>query len=167
MRLGATADEVSAATMTAGRRQVAAVAHRRVAGEPVARIVGEKEFYGLTLSLSADTLIPRPDTETLVDAVLAGGASPGPVAILDLGTGTGAILFGAACRSSRMQRARRRRRQSRARWRPRGSQRRRFGLAERARFAVGDWAKGDRYEIRCGSRQSALHRQRGNRRPAG
>jgi release factor glutamine methyltransferase len=49
-----------------------ALAGRRGAGEPVARIVGWKEFHGLRIGLSADTLVPRPDTETLVDAVIAG-----------------------------------------------------------------------------------------------
>ena len=43
---------------------------RRLAGEPVHRILGFREFYGLKLALSAETLEPRPDTETLIDAVL-------------------------------------------------------------------------------------------------
>lgn len=68
---------------------------RRLAGEPIHRIFGQREFYGLQLSLSADTLEPRPDTETLVDAVLpfVGEriARDGACRVLDLGTGTGAI----------------------------------------------------------------------------
>jgi release factor glutamine methyltransferase len=66
---------------------------RRRQGEPVARILGEKEFRGLSFALGAATLVPRPETETLVEAVLA--AAPRlPVAptICDLGTGSGAIL---------------------------------------------------------------------------
>ena len=45
-------------------------AHRRMAGEPVARILGHKEFWGLSLQLSAATLVPRPDTETVVELAL-------------------------------------------------------------------------------------------------
>lgn len=66
---------------------------RRLAGEPVARILGHKEFWSLTFQLSAETLVPRPDTETVVEAVLS--LIPdraAPLRILDLGTGTGAIL---------------------------------------------------------------------------
>lgn len=70
---------------------------RRIAGEPVHRILGFRDFYGLRLSLSRDTLEPRPDTETLVDAVLpfirAAALRKGRCAILDLGTGSGAIAL--------------------------------------------------------------------------
>ena len=72
-------------------------ARRRLAGEPVARIVGMKEFWGLQLKLSPATLVPRPDTETVVELALemlrAGGAINRPLRIADLGTGTGAILL--------------------------------------------------------------------------
>ena len=72
-------------------------ARRRLAGEPVARIVGVKEFWGLQLKLSPATLVPRPDTETVVELALemlrAGGAIDRPLRIADLGTGTGAILL--------------------------------------------------------------------------
>ncbi len=66
---------------------------RRLAGEPVARILGHKEFWSLTFQLSPDTLVPRPDTETLVEAALSLVPDrAAPLRILDLGTGTGAIL---------------------------------------------------------------------------
>jgi release factor glutamine methyltransferase len=72
-------------------------ARRRLAGEPVARIVGEKEFWGLPLQLAPATLVPRPDTETVVELALellrAGGEPDGAPRIADLGTGTGAILL--------------------------------------------------------------------------
>ncbi len=70
---------------------------RRIAGEPVHRIMGFREFFGLRLELSAATLEPRPDTETLVelarDLVVARGWADKPLSILDLGTGTGAIAL--------------------------------------------------------------------------
>ncbi|WP_336487159.1 peptide chain release factor N(5)-glutamine methyltransferase [Methylobacterium nigriterrae] len=66
---------------------------RRIAGEPVARIAGAWEFWGLPFHLSPATLVPRPDTETLVEAALAAiGDRDRPLRILDLGTGSGCIL---------------------------------------------------------------------------
>jgi release factor glutamine methyltransferase len=75
---------------------------RRLAGEPVAYITGSKEFYGLMLTVDARVLVPRPDTETLVDWVLevlapaAAQAAPIEAAtphVVDLGTGSGAIAL--------------------------------------------------------------------------
>jgi len=71
-------------------------ARRRIAGEPVARILGWKEFWGLPLKLSASTLVPRPDTETVVEAALEKArrlAPDRPLRIADIGTGSGAILL--------------------------------------------------------------------------
>ena len=65
---------------------------RRLAGEPVAHLVGEREFWSLPLKVSPATLIPRPDTEVLVEQALA-RLPAGPCALLDLGTGTGAIAL--------------------------------------------------------------------------
>lgn len=70
--------------------------NRRLNGEPIAYILGQREFYGLNLIVSADTLIPRPDTETLVDAALDKIALDRPTSILDLGTGSGAIALAIA-----------------------------------------------------------------------
>jgi release factor glutamine methyltransferase len=73
------------------------VAKRRIAGEPVARIIGAKEFWGLPLRLSPATLVPRPDTETVIEASLeilrAESRCDSPLRIADLGTGSGAILL--------------------------------------------------------------------------
>jgi release factor glutamine methyltransferase len=72
------------------------LANRRLAGEPVARILGHKEFWGLKLALSAATLVPRPDTETVVELaleMLRGNPARQGTRIADLGTGTGAILL--------------------------------------------------------------------------
>src|ERR1700754_4924922 len=76
---------------------LASLVTRRLSGEPVARILGQKEFWGLPLKLSSATLVPRPDTETVVEFALqilrADGAIEKPLRIADLGTGTGAILL--------------------------------------------------------------------------
>jgi release factor glutamine methyltransferase len=73
---------------------LASFAQRRVAGEPVARILGRREFYGLDFALSPAVLDPRPDTEILIDAALAAlaGREGQPLRLLDLGVGSGAIL---------------------------------------------------------------------------
>ncbi|MDW4560528.1 MULTISPECIES: peptide chain release factor N(5)-glutamine methyltransferase [Aeromonas] len=65
---------------------------RRLAGEPIAHLIGEREFWSLPLKVSPATLIPRPDTEVLVEQALA-RLPAGPCALLDLGTGTGAIAL--------------------------------------------------------------------------
>ncbi|MGF1695832.1 peptide chain release factor N(5)-glutamine methyltransferase [Vibrio lamellibrachiae] len=65
---------------------------RRLSGEPIAYIVGEREFWSLPLKVSPTTLIPRPDTERLVEIALDKSAEQSG-AILDLGTGTGAIAL--------------------------------------------------------------------------
>jgi release factor glutamine methyltransferase len=82
-----------------GRADIAgieALAARRLAGEPVARITGVKEFWGLPFQVTPVVLVPRPDTETVVETALArldrDGARSRRLRIADLGTGSGAIL---------------------------------------------------------------------------
>ena len=65
------------------------MATRRAAGEPVAYILGRKEFYGLELTVTPAVLVPRPETELLVDLALARK----PASVLDVGTGSGAIAL--------------------------------------------------------------------------
>jgi release factor glutamine methyltransferase len=119
-------------------------ARRRLAGEPVARIIGEKEFWGLPLQLSSATLVPRPDTETVVELALellrAGGNLNRPLRVADLGTGSGAILlallselpaaqgFGTDISEDALQTA--------------GANAARAGLSERATFIACDYASG-------------------------
>jgi release factor glutamine methyltransferase len=72
---------------------------RRVAGEPMAYILGEREFYGVKLIVTPDVLIPRPETETLVEQALARLSrqyAPNSARVLDLGTGSGAIAISLA-----------------------------------------------------------------------
>ncbi len=76
---------------------IAELARRRLAREPMARIVGSKEFWSLKLAVNASTLVPRPETETVVEAALAAIDADGPrtraLRIADLGTGSGAVLL--------------------------------------------------------------------------
>jgi release factor glutamine methyltransferase len=78
-------------------RQLDDLAHRRELGEPVARILGTKEFWGLPLALTEATLVPRPDTETIVEAALeilpAREHRDRRLRVADIGTGSGAILL--------------------------------------------------------------------------
>lgn len=69
---------------------------KRLGGHPIAHIIGHREFWGLDLIVSKDTLIPRPDTETLIEAVLSLNCFSDPnrdCSIVDLGTGSGAIAL--------------------------------------------------------------------------
>ena len=75
------------------RATIDSLVARRIAGEPVARIIGEKEFWSLTFRVTPAVLVPRPDTETLVEAVLELALRDEAVSILDIGTGSGAILL--------------------------------------------------------------------------
>lgn len=71
-----------------------ALAKRRARREPISRILGEREFRSLRFSLVPDTLDPRADSETVVEAALDWcGGMPGPLRVLDLGTGTGCLLL--------------------------------------------------------------------------
>lgn len=70
----------------------AALCQRRLAGEPVAYLLGRKEFFGLDLVVDARVLVPRSDTETLVEWALA-LRGPQPLKMVDLGTGSGAIAL--------------------------------------------------------------------------
>ena len=132
-------EPVAAATVATADAMI----ERRLVGEPIARIIGEKEFWSLPFRLSPATLVPRPDTETLVqaalDALSASGRRSDELRVLDLGTGSGCILLallselpnafgigvdraeGAVVTAAENAR--------------------RLGLADRARFVAGDWAE--------------------------
>jgi release factor glutamine methyltransferase len=81
--------------ITAGEaQQLTALFQRRLAGEPIAYIVGQREFYGLPFEVTPDVLIPRPDTELLVELALQ--RLPPQGRLLDMGTGSGAIAVALA-----------------------------------------------------------------------
>lgn len=128
----------TALSSAASQRLEAALA-RRLAGEPVARIVGGREFWGREFVLSAETLVPRPESELLVEAGLAflGQRDAGAPLIADLGTGSGCLIVSllAECGAARgigidlaagaLQTA--------------AHNAARHGVAGRALFARGDW----------------------------
>jgi release factor glutamine methyltransferase len=111
---------------------------RRAAHEPVAYITGTREFWSLDLAVTPAVLIPRPDSETLIEAAL--GSDITPATILDLGTGSGALLLAALTEfpgaiglgidasPAALEIAAR--------------NAERLGLAARAQFQLGDWGQG-------------------------
>lgn len=124
-----------------------ALIKRRLAGEPVAYITGTRDFWTITLAVTPAVLIPRPDSETLIEAAVDHFRDRTPATILDLGTGSGALLLAALDQ-----------------WpdaRGRGIDRSaealvvakdnadRLGMGERAHFFYGDWAEGiaDRFDL--------------------
>lgn len=121
---------------------------RRLAHEPVAHIVGTRDFWTLRLAVTPDVLIPRPDSETLIELAvrqLAGTAGPGR--ILDLGTGSGALLLAAldqwpAATGLGVDR-------STAALAVASENARRTGIGDRAQFRPGDWADGlaERFDL--------------------
>ena len=130
---------------SAARRQIATMATRRLAREPVSRIIGQRWFHGLQFEIGPATLDPRPETETLVEGVLSRieqdqGLAGAKLRILDLGTGSGAILIallasllaatgiGTDIDPAALQIARR--------------NARRHGVGDRAEFQLSDWLDG-------------------------
>ena len=121
---------------------------RRLAGEPIAYIVGTRAFWTIELEVAPGVLIPRPDSETLMDAAVAHfRGTAGPTRVLDLGTGSGALLLaaldqwrqatGLGIDSSEAALAIAQRNAIR------------LGMAERAEFRVADWADGitERFDL--------------------
>jgi release factor glutamine methyltransferase len=89
-----TRDDEELAAESVGRFE--ALAQRRIDGEPVAQLVGSREFFGLSFDVTPDVLIPRPETELLVEIALARIEGIDTPRVLDLGTGSGAIAVAIA-----------------------------------------------------------------------
>ncbi len=134
--------DIPAGTATRIATRMETFVGRRLAGEPVDRILGRREFWSLSLRLSRETLSPRPDTETVVEAALTAvrASQNGPERapkILDLGVGSGAILLALLAELpaatgvgvDRSEDAVRTARENA----------RQLGFAARASFGVGDW----------------------------
>jgi release factor glutamine methyltransferase len=119
--------------------RVRALLRRMVAGEPLSRIFERREFWGLEFSLSADTLDPRPETETVIEAVLRREPDrSSPRRLLDLGTGTGCLLLALLGEFPAAQGVGIDIAEGAVRTAARNAVK--LSLADRARFVVGDWA---------------------------
>lgn len=132
MLLGATRDPVPSSFDT--------LVARRLAHEPVAYITGTRAFWTIELAVGPGVLVPRPDSETLIEAALDHFGAAGPVAILDLGTGPGTLLLAAldqwpAARGLGVDRS-----EEALVYARRNAER--LGFATRAEFRLGDWGEG-------------------------
>lgn len=117
-----------------------ALLDRRRAHEPVAHILGEREFWSLPIRVNRDVLVPRPDSETLIAEALAAFAGRAPATILDLGTGSAALLLAALSEWPQAQ-GLGVDRSAEALEVARGNAVA-LGMAERATFRLGDWGRG-------------------------
>jgi release factor glutamine methyltransferase len=117
-----------------------ALVARRAVGEPVAYIIGARDFWTISLAVRPGVLIPRPDSETLIEVAVGHLGERAPATILDLGTGSGALLLAALDiwpgadglgidRSAEALAVA-------------TENAERLGMAARARFAMGDWGEG-------------------------
>jgi release factor glutamine methyltransferase len=120
---------------------------RRLAHEPVAYIIGRRAFWTIELEVGPGVLVPRPDSETLIEAAIERFGTEGPATILDLGTGPGTLLLAALDQWPRatgvgvdvLPKALAYARRNAAR----------LGLANRARIVSGDWGEGlnERFDL--------------------
>jgi release factor glutamine methyltransferase len=113
---------------------------RRLSHEPVAYITGTRDFWTITLNVTSAVLIPRPDSETLIEAAIAHFGKEAPRRVLDLGTGSGALLLAALTEwpdaTGLGVDA------SEAALAVAAANAGRLGLSDRAAFALGDWGHG-------------------------
>jgi release factor glutamine methyltransferase len=146
--LGTTRDDMLLARLDApAPAAFVSLLARREAGEPVAYITGRRAFWTIELEVGPGVLIPRPDSESLIEAAVGHFGAAGPPRILDLGTGPGTLLLaaldqwpdatGLGVDASEAALAYARRNAER------------LGLADRAAFRLGDWGRGleERYDL--------------------
>ena len=93
--LGVTREQMLLAPLPATPPGFAALLARRLAHQPIAYILGSRAFWTIELAVGPGVLVPRPDSETLIEAAVAHFGEAGPRTILDLGTGSGALLLAA------------------------------------------------------------------------
>ena len=136
---------------TLQQQRLAELGERRRRGVPIARLIGHREFWSLEFLLSDETLVPRPESETLIETALKGGGKDDSLRLLDLGTGCGCLLLsllheyrrsrglGVDISAGAVATARR--------------NAERLGLKDRARFQTGSWNMcmdniiGERFDI--------------------
>ena len=120
---------------------------RRLAHEPVAYITGRRAFWTIELEVGRGVLIPRPDSETRIEAAVARFGEAGPATVLDLGTGPGTLLLAALAEWPAATGLGVDRSEVALAYARRNADR--LGLAERARFRAGDWGEGipERFDL--------------------
>ena len=120
---------------------------RRLRHEPVAYIVGRRAFWTIEIEVGPGVLIPRPDSETLIEAAVEHFGSGGPARILDLGTGPGTLLLAALDRWPSATGVGIDRSEAALAFARRNAER--LGLAARAEIRCGDWAEGldERFDL--------------------
>ncbi|PWG02266.1 peptide chain release factor N(5)-glutamine methyltransferase [Sphingosinicella humi] len=120
---------------------------RREAGEPVAYITGRRAFWTIELEVAPGVLVPRPDSETLIEAAVERFGKTGPRNVLDLGTGPGTLLLAALAEWPQARGLGIDRSEAALAIARRNAGR--LGLADRTRFEIGDWGEGveERFDL--------------------
>jgi release factor glutamine methyltransferase len=124
-----------------------ALVRRREASEPIAYITGRRAFWTIELEVGPGVLVPRPDSETLIEAAVAHFGAAGPATILDLGAGPGTLLLAALDQWPRARGLGVEASEAALAFARRNAER--LGLAERASFRLGDWDAGiaERFDL--------------------
>ncbi len=120
---------------------------RRETGEPIAYITGRRAFWTIELEVGPGVLVPRPDSETLIEAAVAHFGTSGPRSVLDLGTGPGTLLLAALDQWPKARGVGIDASEKALAFAHRNAER--LGLSERVHFRPGDWAEGieERFDL--------------------